>query len=77
MPSSLARSVLGMAQDRSLERHLAGATASQRGLDEMLAGLGNDLDPSAPSLLPRWTVGHVLTHIARNADSIARVLDAA
>jgi maleylpyruvate isomerase len=27
------------------------------------------LDPATPSLLPDWTVGHVLTHIARNADS--------
>ena len=36
-----------------------------------------DLDASAPSLLPGWTVGHVLTHLARNADSMVRVLDAA
>ena len=63
--------------DRSLQRHLAGATASHRGLDEMLSGLGDSLDPAAPSLLPGWTVGHVLTHIARNADSMVRVLDAA
>ena len=28
-----------------------------------------DVDPRQPSLLPDWTVGHVLTHIARNADS--------
>jgi maleylpyruvate isomerase len=27
-----------------------------------------------PSLLPDWTVAHVLTHIARNADSITRRL---
>jgi maleylpyruvate isomerase len=26
-------------------------------------------------LLPDWTVGHVLTHIARNADSVVRMLD--
>jgi maleylpyruvate isomerase len=43
----------------------------------MLVGLGDDLDVAAPSLLPRWTIGHVLTHIARNADSMVRVLDAA
>ena len=30
-----------------------------------------------PSLLPDWTVGHVLTHLARNADSMDRVLEAA
>lgn len=34
-------------------------------------------DPSLPSLLPGWTRGHVLTHIARNADSHVRVLRAA
>jgi maleylpyruvate isomerase len=31
----------------------------------------------APSLLPGWSVGHVLTHIARNADSVVRRLDGA
>ncbi len=63
--------------ERSLERHLAGARSSHRGLHEMLVGFGDDLDASAASLLPGWAVGHVLTHIARNADSIVRVLDAA
>lgn len=31
----------------------------------------------APSLLPNWTVGHVLTHLARNADAHARRLSGA
>ncbi|WP_104054462.1 MULTISPECIES: maleylpyruvate isomerase N-terminal domain-containing protein [unclassified Arthrobacter] len=31
-----------------------------------------DSDVRAASLLPGWTVGHVLTHVARNADSHAR-----
>jgi maleylpyruvate isomerase len=30
-----------------------------------------------PSLLPGWTVGHVLTHVARNADSHVRRAEAA
>lgn len=30
-----------------------------------------------PSLLPGWTIGHVLTHLARNADGHARRLAAA
>lgn len=30
-----------------------------------------------PSRLPEWTVGHVLTHLARNADSHTRMLEAA
>jgi maleylpyruvate isomerase len=29
-----------------------------------------------PSLLPGWTRGHVLTHLARNADAVARTLTA-
>lgn len=32
---------------------------------------------SEPTRLPGWTVGHLLTHIARNADSVVRRLDAA
>jgi maleylpyruvate isomerase len=36
-----------------------------------------DADARRPSLLPGWTVGHVLTHIARNADSHVRMLDGA
>ena len=32
------------------------------------------VDPSTPTGLPGWTVGHVLTHIARNADSTLRML---
>jgi maleylpyruvate isomerase len=30
----------------------------------------SDADTSRPSLLPGWTIGHCLTHIARNADGI-------
>jgi maleylpyruvate isomerase len=33
-----------------------------------------DTDVRAPSVLPGWTRGHVLTHIARNADGIAATL---
>jgi maleylpyruvate isomerase len=29
---------------------------------------------AAPSLLPGWTVGHVLTHVARNADAYTNLL---
>ena len=36
-----------------------------------------DRDASEASLLPGWTRGHVLTHVARNADSHVRVLTAA
>jgi maleylpyruvate isomerase len=30
---------------------------------------------SAPSRLPGWTVGHVLTHVARNADALTNLLN--
>ncbi|TDD14274.1 maleylpyruvate isomerase family mycothiol-dependent enzyme [Actinomadura sp. KC06] len=34
----------------------------------------DDDDVRAPSLLPGWTRGHVLTHVARNADGGTRLL---
>lgn len=37
----------------------------------------DDQTVRAPSRLPGWTVGHVLTHLARNADSVVRRLDGA
>ena len=42
------------------------------------AGAPRSLDAAdvrLPSLLPGWTVGHVLTHVARNADSFVRMLE--
>jgi maleylpyruvate isomerase len=33
-----------------------------------------DTDIAQPSLLPGWTVGHCLTHIARNADGIGNLV---
>ncbi|MEU7897886.1 maleylpyruvate isomerase family mycothiol-dependent enzyme [Nonomuraea sp. NPDC049152] len=38
-----------------------------------VAGLG-DADVAAPSLLPGWSRGHVITHVARNADSLGNLL---
>ena len=46
-------------------------TAMIRGFDDER---WTDDDMRAPSLLPGWTRGHVLTHVARNADGIARTL---
>ncbi|SBT44352.1 maleylpyruvate isomerase family mycothiol-dependent enzyme [Micromonospora auratinigra] len=34
-------------------------------------------DAAGPSLLPGWTRGHVLTHLARNADAFVNLLTAA
>ena len=49
---------------------------SHRRLRDTLAGL-TDAGARRPSLLPAWTVGHVLTHLARNADSHVRMLEGA
>jgi maleylpyruvate isomerase len=45
----------------------------------LLAALSSLTDAQArqPSLLPGWSVGHLLTHIARNADSLVRRLEGA
>jgi maleylpyruvate isomerase len=44
---------------------------------ELAAATWSDADVRAPSLLPGWSRGHVLTHLARNADGIAHSLAAA
>jgi len=59
-----------------VSRDLAGARAAHAALIAALATLTDEQARSA-SKLPDWTVGHVLAHIARNADSHARVLRAA
>ena len=38
------------------------------------AGALTDEDIGAPSLLPGWTRGHVLNHVARNADALRNLL---
>jgi maleylpyruvate isomerase len=45
----------------------------------LLDDLGELTDAQArsPSLLPDWSVGHVLTHLARNADSCTRRMEGA
>ena len=61
MPAALASDLaaLGESTDR-----LHGSIS---GLDEEQA--------RQPSLLPGWTVGHVLTHLARNAEGMLRLVD--
>ena len=59
-----------------LQRDLAGATAAHARLLTALEGL-TDEQCAGPSLLPGWTIGHVLTHLARNADSHVGMLAAA
>jgi maleylpyruvate isomerase len=54
----------------ALAREVDRATA--RFLDS--AATLSDANVSEPSLLPDWTRGHVLTHVARNADSLINLL---
>jgi maleylpyruvate isomerase len=55
---------------------LQGCSQTHRRIERTLEGLTDGL-ARRPSLLPNWTVGHVLTHIARNADSHTRMIEAA
>lgn len=48
------------------------ASATDRFIDTV-AGL-TDEELRAPSLLPGWTRGHVVTHVARNADGMRNLL---
>jgi maleylpyruvate isomerase len=53
-----------------------GCRAAHAALLSDLDGL-TDEQARGPSHLPGWSVGHVLTHIARNADSVVRRLEGA
>ena len=59
-----------------LDRDVAGAARAHRAVVGALRDLTDD-QVVQPSLLPGWTVGHVATHIARNADGHVRMLAAA
>jgi len=62
--------------DDELQRDLAGMHAAQAAVQARLNEL-DDIGARAPSRLPGWSVGHLVTHLARNADSVARRLDGA
>jgi maleylpyruvate isomerase len=59
---------------RRLDESIASCRRSHGELVDWLRHL-DPVDPARTSLLPGWTVGHVLTHIARNADSHVTMLD--
>jgi maleylpyruvate isomerase len=50
------------------------ADSHRRLVDHLVSIDPAGVDPGADSLLPVWTIGHVLSHISRNADSILRML---
>jgi maleylpyruvate isomerase len=62
--------------DTDVSEVVAGAGESHRRLSGAIESLTDEQARSA-SLLPGWSVGHVLTHLARNADSHARMMRAA
>jgi maleylpyruvate isomerase len=55
---------------------LAAVDAAVALLLDATAGM-TGADARGPSLLPGWTRGHVLTHVARNADAFALAVDGA
>jgi maleylpyruvate isomerase len=74
----------GVRSETAMRANMPAATA--RAMDgcrdasaRLLATLDGLDDATArrPSRLPGWTVGHVVTHLARNADSHVRMLDGA
>jgi len=54
---------------------VSGLDASATALNRTVDALGTD-ELAAPSLLPGWTRGHVVAHVALNGDALAGVLDA-
>lgn len=59
-------------QTSELAEEVAVVTHHTNALLEAAAGLD---DPSVPSRCPGWTRGHVLTHVARNADALTRLAE--
>jgi maleylpyruvate isomerase len=64
------------ADDVDVASYVAGVRRSQAALEEALLDVEDEV-LRGPSLLPGWTRGHVLTHVARNADGATRMLRAA
>jgi len=52
---------------------ISGVATAHAALAATIASLTDEL-ARQPSRLPGWSVGHVLTHLARNADSVVRRL---
>lgn len=63
-------------QRLQINRQIEGCVAAHRALEGSIADL-TDEQAHGPSALPGWTIGHVLSHVARNAESFVRLLEAA
>lgn len=64
---------------RQLDADVAGCALSHQALLAELDDLAQTdvVAVTRASLLPDWTVGHVLTHLARNADALAGMIEGA
>jgi maleylpyruvate isomerase len=60
----------------AMEREQIKLAAAHRRLLATLDGL-DDATARRPSRLPGWSVGHLLTHVARNADGLVRRFEGA
>ena len=67
---------LTQSETADIQHAITGLRSSTARLFETLEVI-SDLDVTRPSELPDWTVGHVLTHLARNADSFSWILRSA
>ena len=76
MPSPRPPTVIEVAAVSAPTKDIDGCRRSYRALVDHIGGLTDEQARSA-SQLPDWTVGHVLTHLARNADSVVRRLEGA
>lgn len=57
-----------------LDAVLGWVAQGRQRVDDAVAALA-PADVGAPSALPGWTRGHVITHLARNADALVNLLD--
>lgn len=60
--------------ERELEERLGAVAAAEARLHATLDSLGEN-DLASPSLLPGWSRGHVLAHVALNAHSLVNLFD--
>jgi maleylpyruvate isomerase len=56
-----------------LSTRIDGVKTSTQALEHTVSGL-TDSSAREPSLLPGWTRGHVVTHLARNADALLNLV---
>src|SRR3954447_9846157 len=62
--------------EAEVTRSVRGIQQAQQTLLDRLTSL-TDAQARQPCLLPGWSVGHLLTHVARNADSVVRRFEGA